>query len=88
MIDDLAARVWRDVGDQWAELRRVIGFWEPLATLPPWMAPAAALGALLALAVAGAVALASLGALLTALLVAYVLLERVFGVSIALTPPR
>ncbi|MGH7789954.1 MAG: hypothetical protein ACRERC_24010 [Candidatus Binatia bacterium] len=88
MIDDLVARVWRDVGDQWAELRRVIGFWEPLGALPPWMAPAVALGALLALAVAGGIALASLGALLTSVLVAYLLLERVFGVSIALTPPR
>ena len=52
------------------------------------MAPALALGALLALVAASGVALASLGVLLTALLVAHLLLERVFGVSVALAPPR
>ena len=50
------------------------------------MAPALALGALLALALSAGVALLSLGALLTALLVAHLLLDRVFGVTVALAP--
>ena len=79
------AWLWRALGDQWGELRRVLAFSAPLDGLPPWMAPALALGAILALALTAGVALVSLGALLTALLVAHLLLDRVFGVSIALS---
>ena len=87
-MDDFAGQWWRALTSQWDELRRIVGFSAPLASLPGWMAPGLALGALLALALAAGVALLSLGALLTALLVAHLLLDRVFGVTIALAPPR
>ena len=80
-------QLWRELVEQWDELRRVVGFSAPLSSLPGWMAPGLALGALLALALAAGIALLSLGALLTALLVAHLLLDRVFGVSVALVPP-
>lgn len=79
--------MWQQLGEQWEQLRRVIGFSAPLSALPGWMAPAMALGALLALALAAGIALLALGALLTALLVAHLLLDRVFGITIALAPP-
>lgn len=87
-MDAFSARLWRELSEQLLELRRVVGFSAPLTNLPGWMAPGLALGALLALALAAGVALLSLGALLTALLVAQLLLDRVFGVTIALASPR
>jgi len=82
------AWLWRVLAEQWSELRRVLAFSAPLGALPPWMAPALALVAILALALTAGVALVSLGALLTALLVAHLLLDRVFGVSVAVVLPR
>jgi hypothetical protein len=79
---------WRALGDGWGELRRVVEFWQPLPALPSWTAPALALTAILALVALSGVALAALGVLLTSLLAAYLLLDRVFGVSVALMPPR
>lgn len=87
-MDAYGGWVWRELAEQWDELRRVVGFSAPLTSLPGWMAPPLALGALLALALAAGIALLSLGALLTALLIAHLLLDRVFGVTIALAPPR
>ena len=81
-------QLWRQLMDQWDELRRVIGFSAPLTRLPGWMAPGLALTALLALALTAGVALLSLGSLLTALLVAHLLLDRVFGIEVALALPR
>jgi hypothetical protein len=86
-MDIFVGQVWRDFGDYWAAVRRIVGFAAPpFSALPSWMAPGLALGALLALALAAGVALLSLGALLTALLVAHLLLDRVFGISVALAP--
>jgi hypothetical protein len=88
-MDIFAGRVWTDLGDYLAALRRVVGFaTPPFSALPSWMAPGLAFGALLALALAAGIALLSLGALLTALLVAHLLLDRVFGISVALAPLR
>ena len=87
-MDVFASTVWRELVEQWVELRRVVGFFAPLIGLPGWMAPGLAIGALLALALAAGVALASLGVLLSALLVAHLVLDRVFGVTVALAPPR
>ena len=81
-----AAR-WRELIDRWAELRRVIGFFAPPLGLPDWAAPGLAVGALLALVIAAGIALASLGVLVTALLVAHLLLDRVFGVTVGLARP-
>ena len=82
-----AAEMWRQLADRWAHLRRVVGFSAPLGGLPSWMAPGLAVGALLGLALSAGVALLSLGALLTALLVAHLLLDRVFGISVAVARP-
>jgi hypothetical protein len=87
-LTGLGAQLWNELAEQWGELRRVIGFSAPLTDLPAWMAPGLALGALLALVLAAGVALLSLGALLTALLVAHLLLDRVFGISVAVVAPR
>jgi hypothetical protein len=86
-MDAFGTRLWEDFAEQWDELRRLIGFSAPLTNLPGWMAPGLALGALLALALAAGIALLSLGGLLAALLVAHLVLDRVFGVTIALAPP-
>jgi hypothetical protein len=87
-MQGLITQIWRQLGEQWDALRSVTGFSAPLANLPAWMAPGLALAALLALAVTAGVALVSLGALLTALLVAYLLLDRVFGIEVAVALPR
>lgn len=79
---------WRDLADKWAELRRLVGFATPLGNLPPWMAPALALGGMIALALTAGIAVVALGTLLAALLVAYLLLDRVFGVSVEPVPLR
>lgn len=84
MNEAFGAGLWRELGAQWDELRRVVGFGEALASWPTWLAPALAVGALLALVVLSGVALVALGALLTTLLAAALLLEQVFGVQIAL----
>jgi len=86
-MDLFVGSVWRDFGTYWDALRRVVGFAPPFNALPAWMAPGLALGSLLALALAAGVALLSLGALLTALLVAYLLLDRVFGINVAVAAP-
>ena len=88
MIDDLRLRWWRELGEQWGEFRRVIGFWQPLPSLPLWTAPALALAAMLALVAVSGVALVALGVLLTTLLVAHLLLDSVFGVSVTVAPAR
>ena len=87
-MEHFAERAWSEVAEQLAALRRVVGFSAPFAALPGWMAPGLALGALLALVLAAGIAILSLGGLLTALLIAYLLLDRVLGVSVALAPVR
>ncbi|MEO8602164.1 MAG: hypothetical protein ABI629_06280 [bacterium] len=84
MRDSFSAGMWRELGAQWGELRRVVGFGDSLAAWPAWLAPPLAIGALLALIVLSGVALVSLGALLTTLLAAALLLEHVFGVHVVL----
>jgi hypothetical protein len=88
MVSRFGADLWGGFAEQWEQLRSVIAFSAPLTGLPGWMAPGLAIGALLALALSAGIALISLGTMLTALLVAYLLLDRVFGVSVALVPPR
>lgn len=83
-MDAFAAGLWRDVAARWDDLRGLIGFRDGLAALPPWLAPPLALASLLALAVLAGVSLVAMGVLLTTLLAAHMLLQQVFGVSIAL----
>jgi len=87
-MNGLGADLWSGLVDQWDQLRSMIAFSGPLTALPGWMAPGLAIGTLLALVLSAGIALISLGTMLTALLVAYLLLDRVFGVSVALVPPR
>lgn len=83
-MDAFGAELWRQIGAQWQDLRRTVGFGDALAALPGWMAPALAVGSLLALVILSGIALAALGILLTTLLAAALLLERVFGVRVEL----
>lgn len=83
-MDAFAAGLWRDAAARWDHLRGLIGFGDGLSALPPWLAPPLALAALLALTALAGVSLVALGVLLTTLLAAHLLLQQVFGVSIAL----
>lgn len=88
-MNDFVTSLWRDAAAQWRDLRERVGFWQPISGVPPWMAPAIAIGALIALALAAGLALASVATLLTALFIAHLVLTEVFGVSLALaSPPR
>jgi hypothetical protein len=78
---------WIDLLEQWRGLRERVDFWKPLVGVPEWMAPAVAIGAVLAIAIATGLAIASLAAFLTALLAAYLLLSSVFGIAVVVEPP-
>ncbi|MDX2168489.1 MAG: hypothetical protein SF182_15550 [Deltaproteobacteria bacterium] len=83
-MDGLGADLWRQLGAQWVDWRERIGFGDRLTLLPGWMAPGLALGALLGLVALSGIALAALGVLLTALFLAALLLEAVFGLRVEL----
>ena len=85
-VERLLDQLWHDLAAHWQNASRFTSIWAPAIVLPGWMAPLAALGALLALALTAGVAVVSLGVLLTSLLTAYLLLENVFGVSVRLGP--
>ena len=83
-----ASGLWEQAQDRWNDLRGLIGFGDTLAGLPGWLAPPLALGSLLALAVLAGLGVVALGLLLTVLLATHLLLEQVFGVRVAVVPPR
>jgi hypothetical protein len=85
-VEELLGQMWRDLAAHWQSAWRFTSLWGPSVDLPTWLAPAAALGALLALLLTAGVAVLSLGLLLTSLLTAHLLLENVFGVSVRLAP--
>jgi hypothetical protein len=87
-MDTAAHQIWSELESRWRQLRRSVAFWGPTVELPSWTAPAVAIGALIALALVSGIALVSLGVLLTALLTAHLLLDRIFGVSVGMAPPR
>ena len=87
-MTDFVLSLWRDAASQWRDLRERIGFWQPAVGLPAWMAPAAALAGVIALALAAGIALASIAALLTALLVAHLVLTQLVGISLTVVVPR
>jgi hypothetical protein len=86
-MKDVLEAIWREAATNLRELRRLAGLWGPTLQVPDWMAPAVALGALLALAVAAGVALASIAALLSALLAAHLVLNEILGISFVVTVP-
>ena len=67
-----------------ATARRVVAFWGPVVDVPAVVAPAVAIGALIALALLTGVAMGSMATLIVALVVLYALLRDVFGVRIDL----
>lgn len=73
--------------DGWRALQRTVSFWSPSLALPAWLAPVVALAGLLGLVLLSGISLASLGSLLTAMLLAALLLEQVFGVTLQIAPP-
>jgi hypothetical protein len=74
--------VWEEVVARWEALQSTVQGLAPIVPGPVWMAPAVALGSLLALAVLAGVTLASFGVLVTSLLAALIILDQVFGMSI------
>ncbi len=85
MIESL--RFAFEIVDGVARIYRTVEFWRPmaqvpgLAGLPSWIAPSLALGALLSLVALSGIAIGSLSVLLTALLLAAVILDEIFGVG-------
>jgi len=86
-MNDVLETIWREAAANLRELRRLVGLWGPPMQVPDWMAPAVALAALLALALAAGVALASIATLLAALLAAHLVLTEILGISFVVTVP-
>ena len=70
------------------DTRRWAGFWGPVLPLQGVAALIAALGGLLAAVLLSGIALAALASFFTATLALYLILTRVFGVSIELVPAQ
>ena len=85
---DFLTELWQDFQARFATARQQTVLWLPSTPGPSWLAPLLAFGALLSLALVSGVAVLSLGMLLTSLLVAYLILENVFGVTITVAPTR
>jgi hypothetical protein len=66
--------------------RRWVAFWGPVTSAPALVGPFVALASVLMLAVVTGLAIGSLATLIIALVVLYILLTEVFGVSIDLVP--
>lgn len=77
-----------NVLDGFARIYRTVEFWRPLVALPQAaglqavLAPTLALGALLALLLLSGVAIGSLASLVTALLLAVLILDEIFGLAV------
>ena len=67
--------------------RRVLAFWGPVAAVPALLGPFLAIGSVLTLALLTGVAVGALSTLIVTLVVLYLLLTEVFGVSIDVTLP-
>jgi len=86
-MEDFLTDLWERFSTGWDSARRESALWIPNRTGAGWLAPAVALGALLALVLLSGIAVLSLGLLLTALLTAYLILENVLGISIEVKAP-
>jgi hypothetical protein len=62
--------------------RRVLAFWGPVTDASGLVAPLLAIASVLMLALLTGIAIASLGTLIVALMILYLLLTEVFGVTI------
>jgi hypothetical protein len=85
-IDDMSDRVWAVVGA--VQEHGVLPLLAPVSPFdrPAFLAPAVALGGLVAFLLLSGVAVTALGALLLALLALYALLVEVFGFTIEVHP--
>jgi len=66
--------------------QRVLAFWGPITDASSLVAPLLAIASVLMLALLTGIAIASLGTLLVALMILYLLLTEVFGVTIDINP--
>ena len=64
-----------------ATAQRVLAFWGPVTDASSLVAPLLAIASVLMLALLTGIAIASLGTLIVALMILYLLLTEVFGVS-------
>ena len=67
-------------------LQRVLAFWGPVTDASSLVAPLLAIASVLMLALLTGIAIASLGTLIVALMILYLLLTEVFGVTIDINP--
>jgi len=65
-----------------ATARRVLAFWGPVTDASSLVAPLLAIASVLMLALLTGIAIASLGTLIVALMILYLLLTEVFGITI------
>ena len=65
-----------------ATARRVLAFWGPVTDASSLVAPLLAIASVLMLALLTGIAIGSLGALIMALMILYLLLTEVFGITI------
>ena len=65
-----------------AAARRVLAFWGPVTDASSLVAPLLAIASVLMLALLTGIAIGSLGTLIVALMILYLLLTEVFGVTI------
>lgn len=84
-MEDLVGRLWRELNSRFESAGRLLAMWRPTVTVPGWMAPGLALGALLSLVLLSGVAVLSFGVMFTAALMAYLILEKVFGLSLEIS---
>jgi len=69
-----------------ATAQRVLAFWGPVTDASSLVAPLLAIASVLMLAVLTGIAIGSLGTLIVALMILYLLLTEVFGVTIDINP--
>jgi hypothetical protein len=62
--------------------RRLLAFWGPVATMPTVLAPFLAIGSVLTLALLTGIAVGALSTLILTLVVLYLVLTEVFGLTI------
>ena len=85
----MVSRLQDLVGDALAAVdaaRQWVAFWGPVPAAPVALGPLLAIGSILALAILTGIAVASLATLILALLVLYLLLTEIFGVSVEIGP--
>jgi hypothetical protein len=80
LLQDLVENAFAAAGTA----RQWVAFWGPVTTVPIAVAPFVAVGSVLALAILTGIAVAALATLIVALLVLYLLLTEIFGVSVEL----